>query len=243
MRWIRRLLIMMLVGLVGGSVLTGCSGADTPPPAATAHADARQSGPQRGGDRRGGEARRRPDDQFGGRGARGQGAPAAARRLRRTADAAVAGALSAARLLRHLRRCVDPVHRHRATQPAVSDDHRDARGWRGGLLLRLGHRAEMGDLPHRRAARDAGGEVPRVLPAGDRRALHGRARRADVRRATSRSLRGGGLVQRNHPHALPRSRTELPRAGGVRGRGSARPVGRPGPRCRGVATAQSLRPG
>lgn len=36
MRWIPRLLILMLVGLAGGSVLTGCSGAKAPPPSATA---------------------------------------------------------------------------------------------------------------------------------------------------------------------------------------------------------------
>jgi len=36
MRWIRRLLILVLVGTVGGSVLVGCSGTEAPPPAATA---------------------------------------------------------------------------------------------------------------------------------------------------------------------------------------------------------------
>jgi len=40
MRWIRQLLIMMLVGVIGGSVLAGCSGADTPPPPPVATATA-----------------------------------------------------------------------------------------------------------------------------------------------------------------------------------------------------------
>ena len=45
MRWIRRLLILVLVGVVGGSVLIGCSGADTPPPAATATPTPGRAGP------------------------------------------------------------------------------------------------------------------------------------------------------------------------------------------------------
>jgi hypothetical protein len=124
----RQLSIMVLVGLVGGSMLPGCSAAEPPPAVATATPTPGSPGP------RVVESVQVQDhvvDLTIDSAAIGREIKV---RLLLPADFAEQRTrhwpvpLSAARLLRHLR-CLDPVDRRRAAQPAVADDRRDAGGW------------------------------------------------------------------------------------------------------------------
>jgi hypothetical protein len=101
--------------------------------------------PAGGGDRRGVGADPGPDGCLAGARRDGDGPAAAARALRHPARAAVAGAVPAARLLRHVSE-LDTVNRRRAAHRAQRRPRGDAGRWQGGLLLRLAGRTAVGNV-------------------------------------------------------------------------------------------------
>ena len=143
----------------------------------------------------------RPDGALAGAGPDGAGAAPHAGRLEARHEPALAGALPAARLLRHLRQ-LDPLDRRRAARGAARRARRDARGRRRRLLLELARRPGLAGLPPARAAADPRARLRRRAPGARSR---GSRWAGSARWTTPRGGRARSAPRRRSPASCTRS--------------------------------------